>query len=187
MRAATQLPWGSGSGTRAKAALRWLLLVLVLAWLLRRWVWMPTIILGDSMLPTLHQGHLAAVSKLAYWRRPPQRGDLVVIRTEKELIVKRIIALPGEEAAVTNGCVYLAGRQLPEPYVVFSEPSNIAPGRIPPDRFLVAGDNRRGGEFLLVMAHRIVGRLKIIGSPAANRGPGEMLEVMTDQLDEIAK
>ena len=176
MNTASQLLSGSGAGPRARAGLRWLLLVLVLVWLLRRCVWMPALVLGDSMLPTLHPGQLAAVSKLAYWHRPPQRGDLVVIRTRQELLVKRIIALPGEEVAVTNGAVYIARRHLPEPYVVFCQPSNIVPDRIPPGRFLVAGDNRCDGAFLLVAAHRIVGRLRVIGSSVANRGQGETSE-----------
>ncbi len=160
MKAAVWLLFRFGAGTRATAVLRWLALLLVLAWLIRRWVWMPVLINGASMLPTFHSGQLATINKTAYWFRAPQRGDVVVIWTGREFMVKRVLALPGEEAAISNGCVYIAGRQLQEPYVAFWDECNIAPGRIPPRCYLVAGDNRLAGLSALVTRRRIVGRVQ---------------------------
>ena len=170
MKTAVWLPFRFDAGTRAKAALRWLALLLVLAWLVRRWVWMPMLISGASMLPTFHSGQLTTINKTAYWFRAPQRGDVVVIWTGREFIVKRVLALPGEQAAISNGCVYIAGRQLQEPYVAIRDECNIAPGRIPPRCYLVAGDNRLAGMSALVVARRIVGRVQRSDSSTAG-GP----------------
>ena len=54
------------------------------------------LIAGNSMQPTLHPGSIAGVNKLAYRFGPPRRGDVVAIRAGRELIVKRILGLPGE-------------------------------------------------------------------------------------------
>jgi signal peptidase I len=148
----------SNSRGRADAALRYIFLLLVVAWATRCWLWMPALIIGESMVPALRPGHLAGFNKTAYWFHAPQRGDIVFIRTGKQLFIKRVIALPGEVVAVTNGSVYIDGRQLPEPYVAIADHSNIAPGRIPLGRFVVAGDNRPYSMFILVRRDRIVGR-----------------------------
>lgn len=158
----------SGSRPHAKATFHWLLLLLVVAWLLRRWVWMPVLIVGTSMIPSFPHGHLVSLNKMAYWYHPPQRGDVVVFWTGKELLAKRVIALPGEVAAVTNGSVYIDGRLLQEPYVAFRNDANIAPGRLPPGLYLMAGDNRQDSVFELVRADRIVGRERTIDSFTAH-------------------
>jgi signal peptidase I len=51
------------------------------------------------MLPTLKAGQIVGLNKLAYLHRRPGRGDIVAFWTGKELFVKRVIALPGEESA----------------------------------------------------------------------------------------
>src|ERR1022692_1483204 len=44
--------------------LRWLVLALGLALAVRQWVWMPTLVVGESMTPTLRHGQFAGVNKL---------------------------------------------------------------------------------------------------------------------------
>lgn len=147
------------SDGRYRALLRWLVLCLAVALAVRRWVWMPTLIVGNSMLPTLRNGEFAAVNKLAYVFQAPQRGDIVVIRTGSGLLVKRVVGLPGEEIAVRHGAFYVNGVQLHEPCAHCGHyPDNIAPGRIGPHCFVVAGDNRSGTIIAVVDRDRIVGR-----------------------------
>ena len=93
-------PW---FGLHPRATLCRLLLLLVLAWITRQRVWSLMLISGDSMLPTLHGGQIVGINKLAYCVRPPERGDIVAIWTGEELIVKRIVGLPGEEIALRDG------------------------------------------------------------------------------------
>ncbi len=111
------------------------------------------------MQPTLRGGHLAGINKLAYRRRPPRRGDIVAIRTGRGLIVKRILGLPGEEIAMRDGVVYVNGQALAEPYVRFPGTGTTAPGRLGPNRCVVAGDCRLTSIIAVVSRDRIVGSL----------------------------
>jgi signal peptidase I len=146
-------------GSKHRRTLQRLLLLLALAILIRRWVWMPAFIVGNSMLPTLRPGEIVGVNKLLFLLRPPHRGDVVAVWTGKELIIKRVLGLPGEYVAMRDGIVYVGGTPLAEPYVQFRGHRNIAPGRIGPGRFLLAGDNRPDTLIDIANRERIVGRL----------------------------
>jgi signal peptidase I len=136
-----------------------LLLLLALVLLIRADVWMPLLITGESMLPTLHAGQIAGLNKLAYVRRPPERGDIVAVWTAQALIVKRIIGLPGEEISAQDGVFFINGQALAEPYVRFQDHWNIRPGKIAAGQFVVAGDNRAKTLLAVVARERILGRL----------------------------
>jgi signal peptidase I len=124
----------------------------------REWVWTPVLIRGESMLPTLRGGQLAGVNKLAYLFGPPRRGDIVDVWTGKDLMVKRIVGLPGEEVAVRDGTLYVNGSPLPEPYAIKKD-WNVAPGKLDVNSFLIMGDNRLDTVTAVVSRERIVGRL----------------------------
>ena len=149
-------------GVRPEALLPRLLLVLVIVLVIRRWVWAPILMEGESMLPTLTSGRLALVNKLAYRFRPPQRGDIVLVWTGEEWWVKRILGLPGEEIAVRSGAVYVNGSPIQEPYVRLKDFSDIARGKLETGRFVVAGDNRQSGLIAVVSRDRVVGKLMFL-------------------------
>ena len=76
------------------------------------------------MSPTLVKDDRVLVNKLAYKFHDVNRGDVVVFErppTEppsniKDLI-KRVVALPGEQVSIMDGKVSVDGRELDEPYV----------------------------------------------------------------------
>ncbi len=139
--------------------LRWLLLALGLVLAVRQWVWMPSLITGESMEPTLHGGQLVGVNKLAYLLGRPRRGEIVEVWTGSRLMVKRVLGLPGENIAMRDGIFYVNGAPLTEPYVQFKDDSNIGLGQLGPDCFVVAGDNRSRTIIAVVNRDRIVGRV----------------------------
>ncbi|WP_245302464.1 signal peptidase I [Symbiobacterium terraclitae] len=102
---------------------------------------------GDSMLPTLHHGDRLLVNKLVYRFRAPVPGEVVVLRdpagTGRHL-VKRVIAVAGEEVAVHGDVVLVNGRPLEEPYTNPGSPGNYDAGplTIPEGYVWVMGDNR---------------------------------------------
>src|SRR5437870_10490680 len=161
-------------GREPKAFLRRLLVVLVLILIVRRWICCPTLITGESMMPTVHSGQLAAINKLAYRFRPPQRGDIVSVWTGNEVWVKRILGLPGEVIEIRQATLYVDGKPLPEPYVEFKGTSDIQPGRLDANRFVAAGDNRQPTLIAVINRDRIMGRLIFFrGCPAGpNRETG---------------
>jgi signal peptidase I len=138
-----------------------LLALLLLVLIVREWVWMPVLIGGESMLPTLRAGQFAGVNKLAYLFGPPRRRDIVAVWTGKDLMVKRIVGLPGEEIAARGGTLYINGSPLSEPYAIQRD-WNVAAGTLDLNSFLVVGDNRAQTVAAVVSRGRIVGRLGLL-------------------------
>lgn len=116
---------------------------------------------GDSMLPTFQSGDLLLVHKRAYRRSEPARGDIVVSRFRSELIVKRIVGLPGETVEVVAGSVYVNAAALPERYPLRPGVLQVSPGELMPDRYAVLGDNRAGSDYQLFFA--VIPREHIVG------------------------
>jgi signal peptidase I len=97
---------------------------------------------GDSMQPTFQNGAWMLVWKGAYARQAPQRGDIVVSRYHGELIVKRVLGLPGEEVEIQDGRLLINGQLWPEPYRLQEGFANIGKGRLAQGKFALSGDNR---------------------------------------------
>lgn len=96
-----------------------LLASLVLTW---RYVLQPTVVSGFSMEPTLYNGDRVLVFKLINGPYPVhrlQRLDIVQCLRPgpgHELIVKRVIGLPGDKVRIVEGDVFVNGTLLREPY-----------------------------------------------------------------------
>ncbi len=103
---------------------------------------------GQSMEPTLHSEQRLVVEKISYsnWLhlRSPQRGDVVVLRINgmDELLIKRVVGLPGDQVEIRDGRVFVNHQLLDEPYVVFPADGDYGPVDIPPLHLFVLGDNR---------------------------------------------
>ena len=117
-----------------------------------------------SMEPTLHcakpGGGCEArfderilANRLAYRRRDPKRGEIVVFRTPPETarrcgaggtFVKRLIGLPGEVVSERGGIVYVNGKPLAEPYIPRGRRDTLTESwpRIPLRGYFMMGDNR---------------------------------------------
>lgn len=105
-----------------------------------------TQVLGQSMEPNLHTAQRLVVEKVTYRFHGPRRGDIVVIDLPEagpELLIKRVIALPGETISSQGGQVVINGEQLDEPYLTSTGGKDIAPLVVPPLHIFVMGDNRR--------------------------------------------
>jgi signal peptidase I len=120
------------------------------------------------MCPTLHSGQFKGINKLAYHFAKPRRGDIVAVWTDHDLMVKRIIGLPGEEIECREGMFYLNGHPLAEPYVKLRGPTCIRGGKLRPDCFVVAGDNRSQSVLAVVRRARIIGRVAATPLPVSD-------------------
>lgn len=97
-----------------------------------------------SMQPTLYEGQLLVVSKLAYQLGEPMRGDIIVFHHTQqppEDYIKRIIGLPGDHVEITGGRVLVNGSVLNEPYIA-APPAYDDAWDVPGDSLFVLGDNR---------------------------------------------
>lgn len=118
-------------------------LAAVLAVVINRFLLFKIYIPSLSMSPTLQVGDQCFATRV-YNTGNIKRGDIVVFKSDElgELLIKRVIGLPGEHVEVTNdGSVYVNGSKLDEPYVVNRSPIT---GKfdVPEDHFLFLGDNR---------------------------------------------
>lgn len=120
---------------------------------------------GESMLPGLRSGDLLLVDRLAYRMAAPQRGDVVVARDRADLIVKRVVGLPGDEVELDRGRLYVNGRPLAEAYPVQPGALSLGKGRLFEDRYALLGDNRSLPVSLTV--HAVVSKEQIVGKVVA--------------------
>lgn len=101
-------------------------------------------VIGISMLPTCPEYSRYWVNRCAYLWHEPRRGDIVAIRLAgiHEMLLKRIIGLPGESVAFSDGHVLINGVLLNEPYETNSCDWEQPPETLTNDEFYVCGDNR---------------------------------------------
>ena len=136
-------------------------LIVCAAVFLLRLHFLGTLVVGNSMLPTFAPGDFLLVDKAAYRHAEPRRGDLVVARLRGDLIVKRVVALPGEWVEVKLGRLFLAGTEFPEDHPLLPGELSIGPGRMMEDRFAILGDNRSLPVWMAVFA--VVSKEQIVG------------------------
>jgi len=163
-----------------------LLLVLALLLTVHLFAVDSSLVMSNSMLPTLQPGDWVLVNSLAYLTKEPGRGDVVVFKAPLEPgleYVKRIVGLPGETVLFTSEGLFLDGELLTESYLnnldwkpeSGSLPFGGEATTIPPGHYLVLGDNRseskdsRSWGFLAIEA--ISGKAEVVlfsCSPASN-------------------
>jgi signal peptidase I len=147
------------------------LIAVILAVLLRLFVFEPFNVSGPSMERTMYTGNLVLVNKLIYKFREPERGEVVVFQSaEGRDYIKRVIALPGETVEAKNNALLINGEPLPEPYIPEDiRTKDFRQWTVKPGEVFVLGDNRPESfdsrEFGPVMMDRIVGRAEIIYWP----------------------
>lgn len=145
-----------------------LLAALLVAILIKTFVIQPFYIPSESMLPTLEINDRVMVSKLSYRLGDIDRGDLVVfetgpdvrlsfpeaaiqavldalgIRTSgREDLIKRVVAVEGDEVEIAGNQVLVNGTAVGEPYLAsVVNMADMSARTIPEDHVWVMGDNR---------------------------------------------
>jgi len=131
-------------GRRPRATLVRIVVLVTLTFAAFHWILVPVRVTGISMEPTLHDRSIKIVNRLAYRNRDPQRGDIVSIGElgKPGMLMKRIVALPGETYSMRGGQLFIDGRRQEEPYVVNRAAWLIEPVTLAEQEYLVIGDNR---------------------------------------------
>lgn len=96
------------------------------------------------MEPTYQDGQFNFCWRLRYAFSQPKRGDVVVVRLagRKIMLLKRVVALEGEEVEFCDGQLFVNGRQVEEPHVRYPCGWNLQPRRVEPGHVYLIGDNR---------------------------------------------
>lgn len=106
-------------------------------------LWLPVLqITGTSMSPTLQEGEVVVAVKGSSF----QTGDVVALNYGSRVLVKRVIAGPGEWVDIgDDGVVSVNGTQLSEPYLTeraLGKCDISLPYQVPDGRYFVMGDHR---------------------------------------------
>ena len=157
----------------------WVVLIgvaLVIALVIKTFLFQAFYIPSDSMYPTLKTGDRVIVNKLSYEMHPVHRGDIIVFRSPKgpdgkpidpgvNDLVKRVIGLPGDTVeGRADGRVYIDGKALREPYLhgKRSDPG-FPPFVVPKDSYWVMGDNRTNSRDSRFFPNHVIPKKDIIG------------------------
>ena len=126
-------------------------LSVILALGIRHFVAEARYIPSGSMEPTLQINDRLVIEKISYNFNPPGHGDIVVFwppdsltppGQRRDAFIKRIVGLPGDVVEVRDGEVIRNGEVLSEPYIKGPPDYQWGPEEVPPESFLVLGDNR---------------------------------------------
>mmetsp|Transcript_9391 Transcript_9391/g.23406 ORF Transcript_9391/g.23406 Transcript_9391/m.23406 type:complete len:268 (+) Transcript_9391:240-1043(+) len=133
---------------------------LFIALLLRFTIIEPRYIPSLSMYPTFEVGDQLAVEKVTKRIKPFYREEVVVFNPPetfreimvgqygqsgsraREALIKRIVAIEGDEVEVKRGKLYVNGDEQEEPFTAEDAQYEFGPVVVPPENVLVLGDNR---------------------------------------------
>lgn len=141
-----------------------LLAAVVIATVIRMFLFEPIRVDGQSMCNTLQNGDVVLVTKPGYLQGNINRGDVIICRypdrnkensislggslevslTNHTLFVKRLIALPGDILQISGGVVYVNGEMVDESGIdmMTTSRTNLGPVKLGADEYFVMGDNR---------------------------------------------
>lgn len=97
------------------------------------------------MNPTLKNGNYLLANRLAYNSHMPKHGDIIIFKSNlknSKVLIKRVIAIQGDNVKVQNGEVYVNGEKLKENYINGNFTSGEIDETIQDNKVFVMGDNR---------------------------------------------
>lgn len=130
-------------------------------------LWMPVLkIYGSSMDPTLENGQVVVSIKT----KKLKSGDVVAFWQGNKLLVKRVIASPGQKVDIdVNGKVFVDGKAISESYLDSESLGNTDidfPHQVEESRWFCMGDNRESS---------IDSRSAVIGDVSKEQIEGKVL------------
>jgi len=125
---------------------------LVLAGLVRYFIFQPFFVKGASMEPNFEDGEYLIIDEISYFFKKPIRGEVVVFYyplDPSRYYIKRVIGLPEETVEIKNGNIVIYNGEHPEGLTIKENylPQNLITGgdikkKISNGEYFVLGDNR---------------------------------------------
>jgi signal peptidase I len=114
------------------------------AYLFFGYLCIPFRIQGISMEPTYHNGGFNFCWRLPFLFSSPKRFDVVAVRMAgtRVMLLKRVVAMEGEEVEFRDGRLLIDGKEMEEPYVRYPSHWNLPPREVEKGNAYVVGDNR---------------------------------------------
>lgn len=170
--------------TLGRALTEWLFVLVgavVVALILRVFLFQAFWIPSESMEHTLQAEDRVLVNKLSYRLHDVNRGDVVVFRRPDEQageirdLIKRVVAVEGDVVEAHDNQLHINGEPSVEPYLDEGEViGDFGPVEVPASEVFLMGDNRDESYdsrfFGTVHEDRIVGRAFVLFWPMSRTG-----------------
>ena len=114
-------------------------IIVFLVIIIRTYIATPVRVDGNSMRKTLEDGDILLLYKMAKF----ERNDIIVLdeKEDNEIIIKRIIALPGETIKIQNGKIYINDKEYNDEFA-YGDTSDYEQVTLGEDEYFILGDNR---------------------------------------------
>ena len=141
------------------------LIPFLIAYFCSRYLVQTTMVQGDSMNPTYHNGQILLINKMD---KNLARGDVIVFRFDKikSFLMKRIIGIPGDEISFSENAIYVNGVTYWErDESDQGEEGELVTCQVPEGHYFVLGDNvtvsvdSRNPDIGCVSADLIIGKI----------------------------
>ena len=118
-------------------------IAIVLAFIIKMFLFDFVMVQGSSMFPTLVEGDRLIVNKIGYTIGEPDYGDIVILSYSDSVeYVKRVIGKGGDTIAIKDMVVYRNGEPLSEDYINTEAYEDFSEVTVPIGTYFVMGDNR---------------------------------------------
>ena len=113
--------------------------IVFLVIIVRTYIATPVRVDGNSMRKTLEDGDILLLYKMAKF----ERNDIIVLdeKEDEEIIIKRIIALPGETIKIQNGKIYINDKEYNDEFA-YGDTSDYEQVTLGENEYFTLGDNR---------------------------------------------
>ena len=163
-----------------------ILFAMAIVFIFHQFLFVPTKVLGESMLPTFEEEDRVIVSKVS----SIDRFDMIVFNApdEDDKYIKRVIGLPGDRVEMIDDILYINSEAYDEPYVTYIKGDPITnritenftleeitgSERVPKGAFFVLGDHRLKSKdsrrFGFIYEDEVIGEVKFRFFPFADIG-----------------
>ena len=129
-------------------------IIVVVVIIIRSFIVTPVVVRGESMDNTLNDGQVLFLSKISYRFSNIKRFDIIVIHDiDDDLIIKRVIGLPGDDVIYKDNKLYINGKYVKDKYAngdtsdfnlqnICEINEDDCVSKIPKNKYLALGDNR---------------------------------------------
>ena len=149
--------------------------IIIIVVFIRTLIITPAKVDGDSMKSTLYDGEIVFINKISLRTEGINRFDMVVIKQDDDLLIKRIIGMPGEEIQYINDELYINSKKMDTP-IDFEKTKDFS-GIVKENEYFVLGDNRDDSKdsryFGGVSKNSIKGKVRFVLLPFKHFGKVE--------------
>lgn len=107
---------------------------------IRTFICTPINVNGSSMSTTLKDGDIMILNKIGI-KSGIDRFDIVVVKTDNNYLIKRVIGLPNETISYQDEKLYINGKVIEDKYNL-NYTEDFEPVKLGSDEYFVMGDNR---------------------------------------------